>query len=226
MMLKRVVKVVVVLVLLYGVAGLVMPGLWMIPLYLFGGYTGLRIDSPFLEAHQRAVNSFVESRGFGVGRMRNEELWNDHLVELGGERFKPEKIQLIGLTEEYGDRYFDGAHPPKKEVMDEAEWRATTAEEDEAIDELRTGAAFSRRISGRSERGVDAGSFRVLAPIMAESDCLKCHDVEEGEMIGAFAYTLLPMGPAEKKGLPEVKTSEVPDVKANPAAVPGGGGRL
>ena len=30
------------------------------------------------------------------------------------------------------------------------------------------------------------------APILAQASCLRCHDVEEGEPLGAFSYVLEP----------------------------------
>jgi len=42
-----------------------------------------------------------------------------------------------------------------------------------------------------------SGAFRLLAPIAATEKCLKCHDVEVGDTLGAFAYTLIPKSPSE-----------------------------
>lgn len=33
-------------------------------------------------------------------------------------------------------------------------------------------------------------SIRVIAPILATESCLKCHEVREGEILGAFEYHL------------------------------------
>jgi Protein of unknown function (DUF3365) len=57
--------------------------------------------------------------------------------------------------------------------------------ESEGLEELMAGKAIYIRSKGET--------IRVLGPVHAAKACLKCHnDAKEGDMLGAFSYTLRP----------------------------------
>jgi len=178
---------------LLALAVVVNPLLLMIPLALTGKYGGLRSDSTLEEAHARAVNSFVESKGFGLSRMRHISLWNDRIVHYDGREYDPWRIQLIGLSSEMGDRIYVSTKPPKKDEITEAQRRDLSVEELSAVAELRSGMHLSSPITIDSESQPDIdGALRVLAPLRLTKSCIECHEGKAGDLVGAFAYTLLP----------------------------------
>src|SRR5690606_6040557 len=46
-------------------------------LLLIGYYQSPSFDTPFQQAHERAVTTFVESEGFGFSRFRRHDLWRE-----------------------------------------------------------------------------------------------------------------------------------------------------
>ena len=154
-------------------------------------YASFRHDSPFEEAHGRAVRSFVDGAGFGVFRFRKKEHWNDHSVNLDGDTYEVRTVQLIGATAEEGPRYFESfREPPRKEDVLETPHRILTAREQEIIGILRRKeVAYVKEvvIEDREDEEVDT---RVIAPLFARENCLKCHEAEVGELLGAFDYRL------------------------------------
>jgi hypothetical protein len=171
------------------------PFLLAIPMILSPQYTGKRHDSTILQAHSSAVESFVKSEGFGTSRLRHKSLWNEGTVMVDDIRCNPWNIQLIGLTDEFGARYFDKSYePPKKEDLLTAPSRKLAEEEQAAIEQIQNGLPISSRIEALPEDNELSGgnAFRLIAPIVARDKCLKCHDAVEGDLLGAFAYTLCP----------------------------------
>ncbi len=179
-------------------------GLWLVSIlispfaiYLPWIWTGrlafARSGEPFLEAHERAINTFVDSKGFGFSRIRSAQLWNEQSIEFEGQMYEPEHIRLIGLTSEHGPRYFDESMPPEKESLKKTNWRPLSEWETQAVEKLKHGAPYV------SQKGPDKETeIRVSAPMFAEKSCLKCHDTLEGELIGALDYWLLIWPPRDR----------------------------
>ena len=154
-------------------------------------YTGMRGDSPFIEAHARAVRSFVKSEGFGISRLRRRELWNEYAVQLEGASYKPWAINLIGLTAENGKRYFNDARPPKKKEIPTAEHRELSEIELAAAEAIQSrDTPYTKLAALKKYEHLNA--VRVVAPIRALQGCLGCHTGKVGDVLGAFDYHLLP----------------------------------
>jgi len=161
------------------------PVLFHLPSVWLGKESFPRSGEPFLEAHERAINTFVASQGFGIGRVRSAELWNEQSVKFEGMEYEGNHIRLIGLTAEEGDRYFMESDAPKKTRIGEAKWRPLSDWETEAVEKLKSGASFVSQPVSDPETDV-----RVIAPMCAKESCLECHDVKAGELIGALDYWL------------------------------------
>lgn len=168
-------------------------GLFFLWIVFSGNYGPTRYDADLLEAHTRAVNTFVQSKGFGPRRMRHVSLWNDTEVFYDGRAHRWTSIQLVAFSSEYGENLYTATRPPKKEEIGAYKHRELTSEELFAIDELRKGLKLSSPISPDPEHpSDDKDGFRILAPLRLTSDCLECHEGNPGRLIGAFAYTLIP----------------------------------
>ena len=191
---KRKIAIAAVVVIgLLALAVAMNPLLLMIPFALTGKYGGLRSDSTLEEAHARAVKSFVESKGFGLSRMRHLSLWNDRIVHFDGREYDPWRVQLIGLSSEIGERIYTSTKPPKKDELTDAPRRDLSVEEVSAVAELRKGMNLSSPIAMESGSQLDVdGAMRVLAPLRLTKNCIECHKGNVGDLIGAFAYTLVP----------------------------------
>lgn len=142
---------------------------------------------PFKEAHQRAVRTFVDSKGFGIARIRQKGYWLHGKIIFEDVKYdtfhrRESGPFLIGLSPEYGPRYFDTRYPPSKKKITSSEYRSLTEDEHAAIAKLRAGKAYAKITSPEHRR------IRVLAPLLASENCLACHEVQEGELLGAFAY--------------------------------------
>ncbi|WP_139373205.1 hypothetical protein [Prosthecobacter debontii] len=164
------------------------PVVYLISLVTVVGYTTPRSNTPFPEAHQRAINSFVESKGFGVNRLVNgSKYWGELSVHFEGSTHWKESICLLGLTPEYGDRYFTG-RVPKKEALLEATHRPLTSEETAAVAKLRAGEPWVKLAVPPNPHEDTTDQVRVIAPLLAQQSCLECHQVKEGTLLGALDY--------------------------------------
>lgn len=155
-----------------------------------------RSKSPFLEAHQRAITTFVDSAGFGGARLRESKYWFDFSLILEGLEYQARDIQLLGLTSEYGDRYYTGLQP-KKNKLANATHRPLTTEEKEAVTRLRAGEAWVKLAVPPNPAEDTSEHIRVIAPIFAQASCLECHEVKTGALLGAFDYHLRHFPPRE-----------------------------
>lgn len=141
-----------------------------------------------IEAHQTAVTTFVQNEGFGIARLKKAGLWNIISVMWKDEEYSVYPVRLIGTTKEQGYRLFPDNVPPRKKKIRTTENRLLTESEHSAIDQLRSNS--SQMIELPPEDRSKKKSLRLFAPILATKDCLKCHDCNEGDMLGAFDYHL------------------------------------
>ena len=79
--------------------------------------------------------------------------------------------------------------------------RALTTEETKAVAELRAGSdlallAVMTAVPGEHPEGQDSSpevpGLLVVGALRAKATCAECHQVKEGTLLGAFAYTLVP----------------------------------
>lgn len=192
---KKLVRILVAALAMFVIAVVFNPRLLMLPIMLpmalTGRYTAARFDAPFLEAHERAVRSFVESEGFGISRMRHKDMWNERTVLLEGVVYAPWQINLIGLTTEKGFRYFEDPRPPLKKQLGTAAHRKLSEVELAAVEEIKLKDSPFVKVAA-TEQDQKKGAVRVIAPIRASQSCLECHRGKVGDLLGAFDYLLIP----------------------------------
>ena len=158
--------------------------------YLIVFFEGPGTDTPFDEAHEKALQSFVDGVGFGVVRMRSLEHWNEISVKIGRESYQVDSIKLIGATKEDGPRYFTEYRGASKKRISEEIYRTLTPEELKALELLRSGEqSFYMEAVEDTSRILDEDT-RVIAPLFARESCLRCYEAEVGELLGAFDYRL------------------------------------
>ena len=190
--------------LLLGLLTFIFPEWLLIPLLMVGYLEGPNFNSPFPEAHARAVKTFVESQGFGYGRFRRSGYWIEHTVRLEENLFRPMNVNLIGLTPEEGDRYFEGRMPKKAELTT-AITRELSKDEAAAVAQIRAGTAPWVRLPAAWEtfvgppRKYSYDTVHIIAPITADTSCLECHKVKQGSLLGAFDYEMMPIRGAATK---------------------------
>lgn len=137
------------------------------------------------ETHRRAVKTFVDEEGFGFNRVAKRGYWNIASMEVDGESYgfnRPE-VTLIGLTPEYGPRIYEADYL-KKSKLGEYRPHPLNEKESQAIQKLRDGSPYARIDEPESD------TIRIIAPILAQENCLTCHDGKVRDFLGAFDYRL------------------------------------
>ncbi|NJM56138.1 MAG: DUF3365 domain-containing protein [Verrucomicrobiae bacterium] len=179
--------------IIFPILGGLVLGWFLLMALLSAFFTFQRGDSPIAEAHERGVNSFVESQGFGVSRMRRKHLWNDLTVVVDGYRCQRRDIHLIGLSANLEPRYFESSRPPMKEKIATAKHRPLNELESAAVARLRAGEPLVIFSDGSATNGVvgfptNVIVVRVFGPIKAREECIECHSVPVGAILGVLDY--------------------------------------
>lgn len=92
-------------------------------------------------------------------------------------------IDLVGIAMHETPVVFISENLPNMKDLSTRPTRELDLFESEGLEELMTGKALYVREK--------EGTIRVLGPLHAGKACLKCHhDAKEGQMLGAFSYTL------------------------------------
>jgi hypothetical protein len=142
--------------------------------------------------HQSSIGDFLNPLGFGYVRDRG------HVAGFVSHRFtrlppKPkggqsvghwrfESLDLISLLKHPEPVAYVSKHLPRMDELREAPTRKLDEFEAERLPQLQAGEEFS---AAQGPRRV-----RMLGAIRAHAECLKCHSVDQGELLGAFSYDL------------------------------------
>ncbi|YCM42152.1 hypothetical protein V2O64_12650 [Verrucomicrobiaceae bacterium 227] len=156
------------------------------------GFQLEEVVSDFESLHERTVEVFVSGESFGIYRLPTKDYWEERAAQIDGKIFTISGLNLIGTTEEEGERvYEEMIRFKRKGGMEKEGFRELDDEEKEAMRILKSGAQT------RVELTAGSGVLRYVAPILAREDCLKCHEGEVGSLLGAFDYRL---GMFERRG--------------------------
>jgi hypothetical protein len=127
--------------------------------------------------HRLSLNRFSTSNAQGPKLnaaekpQRTEQLWEIHALDL------------VGLVIHETPKVYVSKRLPEMKELKNTPIRDLDVFESEGLEELVNG----KDLYVRSKEG----TLRVLGPIRAGQACLKCHgDTKEGDMLGAFSYTL------------------------------------
>jgi len=168
------------------------------------------------QMHAVYVEKFIQSSGFGVGRMGPSDLRDRFELVLNGQPHVVKKVELIGLVKHpEPTAYVISSIPPQKAFFTNSmarsnymerfvRIRALTTFETDALVELR---------SGRNEvLGTHDGSAVILGAVRAQEKCLKCHDGKAGNLLGAFSYSMALTG---KPAVPILTNNPTPATLAS-----------
>ncbi len=148
-------------------------------------YGGIRLGAGFHDAHERAITSFANQKGFGTSRFRNQKFWNDATVIFDGTEFPVRAIHLVGISKTNEPVFYLEGRPPKKSEINRASKRSLTLSERESFQKLLAGAKDSIVTNEGNETVT-----RIMAPLVARSECAECHQVSPGTLLGAFIYVM------------------------------------
>jgi bisphosphoglycerate-dependent phosphoglycerate mutase len=129
-------------------------------------------------------------KNFGASNTKTDaERWEDLAKEARIKELKKEylweikSLDLVGLVMHETPVVYVSQKIPEMKDLKKKPTREMDVFESEGLEELASGKGLYIRSK--------ADTIRVLGPIHAAKACLKCHgDAKEGDLLGAFSYTL------------------------------------
>lgn len=160
------------------------------------------LPQALVDFHAAHIHEFETTPGLGFARMIRMPFSTP--VTLAGVEYRSSKPDLIALeTKPVAYRSVAGEMIGLRNLTNRTARaslpvRPITAEENSAIAELREGAHLVRQeatIKARTTNGIaDVAALRVVGALRAKATCARCHECPEGTLLGAFSYTLMPVG--------------------------------
>jgi hypothetical protein len=159
-------------------------------------------DTPpaeLLRMHEDFVSAFVESDGFGYARVTPMMRVMHRYRTQGQPSLWVANVELIGIARHdppvvFASPFQGFLHAPDMPsgseiaVRPRPEGRPLTQAEREAVQALEDGVPLLVH--------ADGDGLRATGPIRARNECLACHKGKrEGDLLGAFVYTLRPLPP-------------------------------
>ncbi|HVW02734.1 MAG TPA: hypothetical protein VHB77_20420 [Planctomycetaceae bacterium] len=105
--------------------------------------------------------------------MRDEKM--THRWEIG-------RLELVSLLKHPEPRVYLSEHLPRMQDLDDKSTRALVKFENEALKQLRAGEDLQTQ--------AETNTIRMVGALRAGKQCIECHQVERGELLGAFTYEL------------------------------------
>jgi len=144
--------------------------------------------APLLEMHDSGVLDFIHPSGFGhIKDRRHVAGFEPHQfsqVPQPTERWAVEQLDLISLLLHEKPVAYVSAKLPKMDELRGAPTRQLDEVEAEGLQALRNGEDL---FVHSTEAGV-----RMVGSVRAANQCVKCHDGNRGDLLGAFSYRLRP----------------------------------
>ncbi|WP_339909982.1 hypothetical protein [Symmachiella dynata] len=153
--------------------------------------------------HLQGMADFADPIGFGyVESLRNGKPPEKQILRVTG--FQPhafrkfpepltnsdksvrwliEKLELVSLLKHDTPRVYESKNLPRMDELSTAPTRP--------LDEFETAALARLRAGETLVVHQDHNDIRMLGPIVAINQCLECHNVARGDLLGAFTYRLV-----------------------------------
>ncbi len=97
-------------------------------------------------------------------------------------RWRIVRLELVSLLKHGTPAVYSSEHLPNMEELTDVKTRPLTAFEANALDTLRAGEELTAQTNGNV--------IEMVGAIRASNDCMKCHEVPRGTLLGAFSYQL------------------------------------
>jgi hypothetical protein len=146
----------------------------------------LTFDDDHARTHTNSLLDFAYPEGFGYFKDRR------HVAGFQAHRFScvPDappslsvrRVDLVGLVKHAEPVAYVSSHLPRMDQLREAPTRPLDAFESAALEKLLQGEDLVV--------GTAARRTRMLGAVRAVKQCVECHGVERGHLLGAFSYTL------------------------------------
>jgi hypothetical protein len=145
---------------------------------------GGKEQAELLDAHTDAVADFVNPDGFGYFRdLRHVAGFDAHRFQkypLQLEKLKMERLELVSILKHDPPAVYVSENLPRMDELGNAGTRPLDEFEKTALDALYAGQdiKFMQTVH----------QLRMLGSLRATRQCVKCHEVKRGELLGAFSY--------------------------------------
>lgn len=100
-------------------------------------------------------------------------------------RWRVSRLELISLLKHAEPVAYVTEHLPQMDELQQAPTRALTEFERDSLKQLRSDEDLVVQTHPQL--------IRMVGSVRAGNDCLKCHSVKRGELLGAFSYELVPI---------------------------------
>lgn len=136
--------------------------------------------------HEEELFDFLNPKGFGYIRDRHHVAgFQSHQFRKqpgAPGRWQVQSIELVSLLKHAQASVYISEHFPRMDELRHAPTRPLDAFESQALEHLQHGEDL--HVQGTRKR------IRMLGSIRAVKQCLDCHEVQRGELLGAFSYKL------------------------------------
>ncbi|HKI38092.1 MAG TPA: hypothetical protein VKA46_39935 [Gemmataceae bacterium] len=147
-------------------------------------------ESDFAGSHEANLLAFLHPFDFGYVRDRGHVAgFRPHRFHRKADaprRWQVERLELLGLLKYDEPVVYLSQNLPTMDELRDAPTRPLDTFEQEALDSLRRGEDLM--VQEAPDR------MRMLGSLRAGKQCLRCHEVERGELLGAFSYQLVREG--------------------------------
>ena len=156
----------------------------------------LPVEEALHETHQSSVIDFVNAKGFGFVKDREHvtgfQAHHFHAVPqlkslVQTERWRIQSLELVSLLKHEQPVAYLSKHLPRMDELRDAPTRPLSSFEKRALAELQKSEDL------RTETATNR--IDMLGSIRALNQCLACHRVQRGDLVGAFSYTLVRESP-------------------------------
>jgi hypothetical protein len=143
--------------------------------------------------HDASEADFINRDGFGaivdgaatvIGFVEHALHQSPRVVLKDSQQFTIERLELVSLLKHGEPRVYVLDHMPRMDQLS-AEDAPTRA-----LDEFETGALKKLRTEEDVIVAQDGNNYRMLGSLRATTECVQCHSVQRGKLLGAFSYVI------------------------------------